>query len=336
LPTNEHPAGCNLTAAHLIGLTTALSAIGLSTARFAAWSRRERGCDLDDQDSCPKTFPSKLTTAERQTIRRYARDKKLAHVSTTSLAWLAKRKGDLFASATTWCKLVRKEKLRTALPRIYPAAPKVGIRADHPCQIWHIDVSIIRLLDGTKAFIQAIIDNASRFNVAHQVAAFYGGLRTKTLLDCALANARDAGFELVPNVWCDSGVENLNANVDALVDQEEIQRTVAQLDVSQSNSMIEAFFRRLKHAWLFAHSLPDLKTAIKLTDAYVRDHNELIPHYALAGATPAEVFFSKWDDNRINTICHGSQRAKTERASRNRALACGRCWNGSKLLTSPA
>ena len=128
-------------AAQLIGLTTALHAIGLSAARFAAWSRRERGCDLDDQDSCPKTFPTKLTSAERQTIRKYATNKKLAHVSTTSLAWLAKRRGELFASATTWCKLVRKEKLRTALPRVYPATPKVGIRAEHPCQIWHIDVS---------------------------------------------------------------------------------------------------------------------------------------------------------------------------------------------------
>jgi len=257
-------------------------------------------------------------------------------VSTISLAWLAKRKGDLFASATTWCKIVRKEKLRTALPRVYRAAPKVGIRAAHPCQIWHIDVSIIRLLDGTKAFIQAIIDNASRFIVAHQVAADYGGLRTKALLGCALAKARDAGLELVPNVWCDSGVENLNANVDALVDTKKIQRTVAQLDVSQSNSLIEAFFRRLKHAWLFVHPLPELKTVIRLIERYVSDHNKFIPHYSLAGATPAEIFFGVWNDDRVKAMCDGGLRAKEARASRNRAMACSRCSTGSKPLTTSA
>jgi len=189
--------------------------------------------------------------------------------------------------------------------------------------------------DGTKAFIQAIIDNASRFIVAHQVAADYGGLRTKTLLDCALAKAREAGFHLTPNVWCDSGVENLNANVDALVCQKEIRRTVAQLDVSQSNSMIEAFFRRLKHAWLFVHPLPDLETALKLTDSYVNDHNELIPHYSLAGATPAEIFFGVWNDDRARAICDGGLRAKTHAQTKTELLRARDAQPGV-LLTNPA
>jgi hypothetical protein len=54
--------------------------------------------------------------------------------------------------------------------------------------------------------------------------------------------------------------------------------------------MSEAFFRRLKHASLFTKGLLDLETLLRLTDAYVKDHNELIPHSTHAGATPAEVF----------------------------------------------
>jgi hypothetical protein len=56
------------------------------------------------------------------------------------------------------------------------------------------------------------------------------------------------------------------------------RRTVALVDIAHSNSMIEAFFRRLKHAWLFTKALVDLESAHRLTEAYVKDHNELIPH----------------------------------------------------------
>jgi hypothetical protein len=47
--------------------------------------------------------------------------------------------------------------------------------------------------------------------------------------------------------------------------------------------MIEAFFRRLKHAWLFTKALVNLEAVSRLTEAYLKDHNELIPHYAHAG-----------------------------------------------------
>jgi hypothetical protein len=45
----------------------------------------------------------------------------------------------------------------------------------------------------------------------------------------------------------DSGVENLNTQVDALVASGTIQRIIAQVDVVFSNSMIESWWRRLKH-----------------------------------------------------------------------------------------
>jgi putative transposase len=38
----------------------------------------------------------------------------------------------------------------------------VGIRADAPNELWHIDVTIIKLIDGTKAYLHAVIDNFSR------------------------------------------------------------------------------------------------------------------------------------------------------------------------------
>jgi hypothetical protein len=45
------------------------------------------------------------------------------------------------------CSLFFEE--RTTRLRIHPAKPKVGIRASRPNEVWHIDTTIIRLLDGT-------------------------------------------------------------------------------------------------------------------------------------------------------------------------------------------
>jgi transposase InsO family protein len=51
-------------------------------------------------------------------------------------------------------------------------------------------------------------------------------------------------------VVADAGSENVNAEVDDVLDEEGPRRTLAQVDVTLSNSMIEAFWRSLEHSWL--------------------------------------------------------------------------------------
>ena len=55
------------------------------------------------------------------------------------------------------------------------------------------------------------------------------------------------------SVVADSGVENVNEEVDALFDVGPLRRVLAQVEVSFSNSMIEALCRSLKHGWLYLH-----------------------------------------------------------------------------------
>ena len=62
----------------------------------------------------------------------------------------------------------------------------------------------------------------------------------------AVAKAKELGLILVPNVFVDSGVENINANVDRLVSDNLISRTIAQIEIEFSHSMIEMLFLRLK------------------------------------------------------------------------------------------
>jgi transposase InsO family protein len=45
---------------------------------------------------------------------------------------------------------------------MHPAKPKVGLLTTRADEMWHIDTTVIRLLDGTKAHLHAVIDNFSR------------------------------------------------------------------------------------------------------------------------------------------------------------------------------
>jgi hypothetical protein len=72
------------------------------------------------------------------------------------------------------------------------------------------------------------------------------------LLDACRAAAPS---DTTPVVLADAGVENVNAQVDALIHTGVLRRLLAFTELKFSNSMIEAWWRSLKHQWLFLHSL---------------------------------------------------------------------------------
>jgi transposase InsO family protein len=83
----------------------------------------------------------------------------------------------------------------------------VGIRADAPNQLWHIDVTIIRLLDGTKAYLHAVIDNFSRRILAWALEERLGASGTCRIL---LEAGRHLGTRPVETtVVADSGTETM-------------------------------------------------------------------------------------------------------------------------------
>lgn len=251
--------------------------------------------------------------------------KKYLHFSITSLALFAKRRGLVFASLTVWYRTVREFSLRRPGIRIYPQKPKVGIRAVAPNQIWHVDQSLLRLKNGTKVFIRAVVDNFSRCGLAWQVTDSYGGKLTKALIEDARRRASDSKHHFVPHVLVDSGTENLNRHVDHLVQSGIIRRTIAQIDISFSNSMIESFFRAIKHRWLFMLSLDDIECVRKYVGEFIEDYNTLIPHSALRGATPLEMYLGSWLPAQIDEFESAEEQAREERRIANLSSACGFC-----------
>jgi len=132
-----------------IPLRAVLRFLQMSPSRLQAWRRRQTACALDDQSSCPRTSPHRLTRAEVQALGDMVTSPEYRHVPTGTLAVLAQRLGTVSASPSTWYRLVRTYGWRRPRVRVPPAKPKVGLRTTGPDEMWHIDTTVIRLLDGT-------------------------------------------------------------------------------------------------------------------------------------------------------------------------------------------
>ena len=247
------------------------------------------------------------------------------HMSIRGLALHAQRIGKVFAHPATWGKLIRERGWGRPRLRLYPAKPTVGLRTTAPNEAWHIDVTIIGLLDGTKAYVHAVIDNFSRKILAWTVAGRLDPMNTHEVLTRAAGNL---AAPAVADVFMDSGVENLNGDVDPMFEGSALHRVIAQIDVSFSNSLIEAWWRSLKHRWLFLHPLDNIWTVKKLVAFYVTEHNERIPHAAFEGQTPDEIYFGRGDQI-PGELAARRRDARQQRVARNRAVACAACPRGA-------
>ena len=197
-------------------LRSVLRIIGLSATRYWVWKRTSE-CTLDDEDSCPKSRPMSLTPDEVNVLREMTTAPEYRHVSTSTLAILAQRLGRVFAAPATWCRYVRDRGWRRPRKRVHPVAPKEGIRASKPDELWHADTTVIRLLDGSKVYLRAVIDNYSRRILAWWLGASPEPATTAALL-LEAANAADgAPVESPQLVMVDGGTENFNKAVDELV-----------------------------------------------------------------------------------------------------------------------
>jgi transposase InsO family protein len=120
------------------------------------------------------------------------------HVPTGTLAVLAQRLGKVWGSPSTWYRLVRQNGWRRPRLRVHPAKPQVGLRTTGADEMWHIETTVIRLLDGTRAYLHAVIDNFSRRILAWRVADTFAPVNSVMVLD----EARRGATPSRPRRWC--------------------------------------------------------------------------------------------------------------------------------------
>ena len=99
---------------------------------------------------------------------------------------------------------------------------------------------------------------------------------------------------------------------------------LAQIDIVESNSILEAWWRSLRHQWLYLNTLDTPAAVRRLVTFYVTEHNEVLPHSALNGRTPDEVYFAR-AENIPADLAAARKVARTNRLDANRTLSCAAC-----------
>ncbi len=300
-----------------LGHRAALRILGMRQARLREWTKAAAKCELDDAPPCPRSRPGCLTFTERSVMRDMVEADGFKHLSIRSLAILAQRLGRVFASYETRCRAIKRYHWNRPRRRVYPAKPRVGIRADGPGQLLHVDVTTIRLLDGTRAFLHAVVDNYSRRVIACSLEANLTAETTRRLLNESLEAIQATALPI--RVVTDGGCENL-----VLAEMKQIAHVVAQVDITQSNSMVEALWLQIKSWWLFLHTLDSFATLQRLVEKYFDDHNKLIPRAELGGRTPNEAFFGREDDLQTRLRVEHAK-ARYRRVAENQARTCSAC-----------
>ena len=166
-----------------------------------------------------------------------------------------------------------------------------------------------------------MIDNFSRRILAWNVLGTFDAEFTAKLLLDAVRNMNSSG---VPTLMTDGGGENFNPAVDELERSGLLKRVLAQTDIQFSNSLIESWWRVLKHQWLYLNTIDTLATVHKLVAFYVEQHNKHLPHAAFHGQTRAEMYFGTGSEV-PKQLEAAKGAARQVRLTVNRAVRCQSC-----------
>jgi hypothetical protein len=302
-----------------------LSTIALSLSRYKRWRRERRGCGITGAKRCPKGNVNQLTAREILVMRNLVTSFEYGHYPIRSLHYYAKRQNLLFCSYSTWRKYI--DEFNWKRPRkIYRERKYLrGIRAQAPNEIWHLDLSYFVLPNRKKCYIQAIVDNYSRYVLAWQILDSFDGSKTGALIKAALFRSGNPIIENRPRLIVDGGAENKGPTVASIEAAGQIRKEVARFEITFSNSIVEAVFRSLKHNYLYHKEITCPGSLARHANFWFKEHNEKIPHTAFNGETPLERFSRSWNKENEIRIIAGQEAAMKLRISENQAVACEKC-----------
>ena len=111
------------------------------------------------------------------------------------------------------------------------------------------------------------------------------------------------------------------------------ERVLAQVEIVESNSIVESWWRGLKHSCLFINSLDARATVERLVAFYVHQYNEVMPHGSLDWRTPDEVYFGRAEDvpRRLSVARRAAREA---RLTTNRTTTCETCGASTSSATA--
>jgi hypothetical protein len=312
------------TAAKLNKVCDCLKLIGLAKSTYSNWLSEFYLCE-DSKGRCKQRKPHQLTHDEIDAMRKLVTSKKYSHYSIQSLCLYAQRQGLLFCSLDSWYKYIKIFSWNRPRGLKKEKPDHGGIRAKRPNEIWHVDVTQVKIANGRVIYIQVIYDNFSRFVLAWKVTTDISAVNTVELIATAKKNALNLGDSIQPTIMSDGGPENDNHKVLNFLNSKNIKRLIARADIHFSNSMVESLFRMLKSNFLNYKTLRSIDDVERKIDFFFTEHNDVIPRQVFQGATPREMFLGTWTGLQFAELKAGLKTAAAKRKAEYRALSCGGC-----------
>jgi hypothetical protein len=265
-----------------------------SYKQFCAWTNG-KNCRNSLLALCRKRHPLQLSLEEEKAIKQYCNDKCFEGWSLSSIYCKLLRDEKLHCHISTfykYCRLLNITRKQKRFKKNYtPIAAQSKlwseISTQRSLQILHIDVSVFRTADNLKQYLYVIRDNFSRAILACAAAAEYSSKMACSTLKGVLEK-----FGLMEKegiLITDDGSENKGA-VTQMLNQPGMlwKRIIAQIDIVQSNSMVEAANKIIKHRFLYKQPIADLKELQQKLPAFIDAYNNT-PMINLSAYTPNEV-----------------------------------------------
>lgn len=293
--------------------------IGMGINSFYRYKIDVFGCEKVGYKKCKILAPNQLTFLEQEKIYNLVRDKTLKYLSIKGLQYYAFREGILSCSYESWRKYVKEFRGDSGNRR--KKKVKVGIRAQRPNEIWHIDITEFRLKGGDKVYLQAIMDNYSRKIINWKIS------RNKKAALSILTITEALSSSHPETLMSDGGGENISHHVRLLLSGRGISSLIAKKDTPFSNSMIEGFFNMLKNRFLEKFKNYKISKLYNTILSSVEDFNNT-PSAVLNGAKPSEIYMNSINqDELILEFAESKKRAKSIRPVVNKKCLRQICYS---------
>jgi hypothetical protein len=278
------------------------------------WIEKKK-CQNSIFQLCQPRHPNQLLPTEVDIVKDYLLNERFKNWSSLSIYYQALRDKTVCMGIGTWYKYANRLGIKRKFFRIN-RKNVIGIRASKPLQILHMDVTIFKPLDQTKVYIYFIVDNFSRAILNWKTSVEYSSSIAMTVLKEAI---QIHGISLDTKLVTDGGPENHGEVSKFVSNRENLKQLIAQKDIIQSNSMVEAVNKHIKYYYLFKNELKDLNDTFKYLSMSVPDYNKK-PHGRLFGLTPNEVLNGSEPakDNYQNDIAE----ARKKRLLQNQSIEC--------------
>ena len=268
----------------VLPLAHILKFFGLTHSRIRAWSRNTFSCIGSPRALCRRVYPNQLTRAEVNTIRTAFTAREVQHWPAVSVAWDLVNRGKISANVQTITRYAMMLGLTASRGIPHKCRKRGSISCSRPNEVWHLDATVVHTLDNRKGYVQLLMDNFSRKIIAYRTSDSVSGLSTAAVLQKGYDSLQCTPVQKI-DLIVDGGPENKNSAVKMLLESIPLKKLIAGVDVTYSNSLIEAVNKILKYRYLFRGPIPDLEHLATAVMKAIEDYNNR-PHLALWGLTP--------------------------------------------------